>query len=94
MACAKPFITTRLGKNYDQLVKESGAGVSVEAGQSKAFAEAVIDFLNDPVRAEKMGKLGRETVTSHYSWHRTTKKILNFILDKDEAIEKSNSGSR
>ncbi len=94
MACAKPFITTRIGKNYDMLVKESGAGVLVETGRPQAFAESVLDLLNNPDRAIKMGKMGRETVVSHYSWRRTSEKILNFIFDEAKTIEKPISGDQ
>ena len=34
----------------------------------QAFADAVIDLLQDPVKATQLGDSGRRTIVGHYTW--------------------------
>jgi glycosyltransferase involved in cell wall biosynthesis len=67
MACAKPVITTS-AEPILQVIREGKTGVTVPAGDSDALSKAVIDLMEKPLFAEKIGKAAREEVEKHYSW--------------------------
>lgn len=79
MACGKPFVTTRIGKSYDALIENSGAGILVNGVEPGLVAEAVINLLTDKKKADEMGQSGRKFVEKKYSWYIISRKIAGFI---------------
>jgi glycosyltransferase involved in cell wall biosynthesis len=66
MAMGKPVVSTRtIGSEV--LVQHNETGLIVPPKNSGALAEAVIDLLQTPDRMQKMGKIGRERVSSLFS---------------------------
>ena len=67
MACGKTVIASKSGGIRD--VISSGAnGLLVDPGNTREFADAMIAILNDPIKADQIGKQGRKTVEEHFSW--------------------------
>ena len=75
MAMALPVVATRVDGNVD-LVKNGETGILVDRGDEVALADAIATFADDPVRARKMGRAGRERVEREFSLDRTTEAYL------------------
>ena len=66
MAAARPLIATRVGGIPD-LVEDGVTGLLIPPGDAGALAEAVKTLLDDPARAEAMGRAARERWEEHFS---------------------------
>lgn len=66
MAAAKPVVATRVGGAAEAVV-QGESGYLVESGDAEAMAAALIDLLNDPAKASRFGKAGREAVEEKFS---------------------------
>lgn len=63
MAAARPVVATPVG-GVEWLVGD--AGVIVPVGDQERLAEALVDLLADPTRADALGRRGRERVGSTF----------------------------
>lgn len=63
----RPVVCTRVGDVADA-VDRSGAGIAVEPGDPRAFAEALLRILSDPAGSARMGDDGRRWVMEDSSW--------------------------
>jgi trehalose synthase len=61
----RPVVASRLGGIQDQIV-DGESGVLVEPGDLAGFAAAVVDLLNDPEKARRIGEKARERVREHF----------------------------
>ena len=61
------------------IIEESGAGICVPY-QEKAFADAIVELLHHPARAEEMGKRGRSYVFKHRSYGKIADIVENQYL--------------
>lgn len=68
MACAKPVVATRTG-GIPELVGEGQTGFLVPFGSPDAIAEKLVQLLGDENLRTAMGRRGRETVESQFTWH-------------------------
>lgn len=66
MATGLPVLATRVGGNAD-LVDEAQTGWLVPAGDVPALAEGLLKLACDPMRAQAMGRVGRQRVESRFS---------------------------
>jgi glycosyltransferase involved in cell wall biosynthesis len=66
MAAGTPLVTTNAGSLPE--VVDARAGVLVPPGDASALATAIDDLLDDPERAEALGRAGREHVQRNFSW--------------------------
>jgi L-malate glycosyltransferase len=69
MACAKPVVATNVGGNPEAVV-HSETGLLVPPAQTEPLAAAILDLLNDPLRAKKYGIAGRKRVDEHFRLER------------------------
>lgn len=67
MAFGLPVVATRVG-GMREIVEDGREGILVPAEDAGALAEAVVRVLSEPGLAERMGRAGRETVCSRYTW--------------------------
>ncbi|MBA7541075.1 D-inositol-3-phosphate glycosyltransferase [subsurface metagenome] len=67
MGIAKPVIANEEIPEHREVLEESGGGVLVPF-TSEAFAQAIIELLDNPERAAEMGKRGREWVVKNRSY--------------------------
>ena len=68
-ACARPVIVGDSGGARESLV-DGETGLLVDGAEVAEVADAVADLLEDPPRAEAMGRAGRERVEAFYTWPR------------------------
>lgn len=78
LACGRPVVASRLPGTTDPFAS-SGAVRLVEPENSSALADALIDMLQDGESAERMGRLGRELVTSRFSRLQLAREILETV---------------
>lgn len=66
MACAVPVVATRHGAIPDT-VEDGVTGILVDEHDVKGMADAMAALLDDPARAEAMGKAGRARVLGRFT---------------------------
>ena len=74
-ASGVPVVTTNVGGIPD-LLDDSGAALTVEAGDARAMAGAVERLLNDSELAKSMVLAGRR-LTAKYTWPEVRKQLVN-----------------
>lgn len=67
MACGVPVVSTPTGA-VPELIDDGVHGILVPANDALALAEAVLELLNDPRRADEMGQAGRRRAQRDFSW--------------------------
>ena len=65
MAAGLPVVASDLGDIPDLL---DTAGVVVDAGNDDAFVDAVVSFINDGNRAQRLGEAGRARALGSFTW--------------------------
>lgn len=73
-ACGKPVVATRVGGLVDA-IEHGGSGLLTEAQNLEAFADALIELLNDDATRKKMGQRALELADSKYSWRSVAKRV-------------------
>ena len=66
MACGRPVVATRVD-GIPEVVEDGRTGLLVPPGDPGRLAEALLELLADPARAEAMGVAGREKIVSSFS---------------------------
>jgi glycosyltransferase involved in cell wall biosynthesis len=82
MACAKPVVVSRtaaIARGYH--LDDGGNCRLVTPGDPDAFERAVLDVLEDPSRAESLGRRARDTVERHLTWTRYTRELGRLLSD-------------
>jgi len=67
MAMAKPVIANNEIPEHQEVLKESGGGILVSFSP-EAFADAIVELINDPIKANAMGVRGRVWVAENRSY--------------------------
>jgi glycosyltransferase involved in cell wall biosynthesis len=79
MVMGRPIIASYSG--YPSMLSEAECGVYVPSGDSKALAQALLDFCSRPRKElERLGRKGRKWVFSHRRYDQLSKEYLQ-ILD-------------
>jgi glycosyltransferase involved in cell wall biosynthesis len=78
LASGRPIVTTSIGDIPKYLTNEESAYL-VDPDDVKGFATAVRDVLNNPVKAEKIGKRGYEVAMKYFDPKANGKLIMEFI---------------
>jgi glycosyltransferase involved in cell wall biosynthesis len=68
MACEKPVVVTEVG-GLKEVVEENVSGIFVPPSNIEKTAAAILDLLNDPGKAKRLGKAGRNNVLKKYDWN-------------------------
>lgn len=76
LACARSVVGTNL-PGIGDFLEGIDAGISVPPEDPAQLAQAIVSLLNDPLRAERMGKNGRKVVVEKYSWYHTSIGVAN-----------------
>ena len=82
MASAKPVVVSRTaaiarGYHLDDAVNCR----LVPPGDVKAFEHAVLEVLDEPSRADALGRNARDTVELHLTWTRYTRELARLLSD-------------
>ena len=72
MAFGKPLVSFDL---KEARVSAGEAAVFVPAGDVRAFAEAMVELLDDDGRREQMGSVGRRRVLTQLAWDHQTENL-------------------
>jgi glycosyltransferase involved in cell wall biosynthesis len=74
MVAGKPVVATR-GGGVPEIIEDGKNGVLVPMGDASALADAVLELLRDPVRAQKIGAAGYERVRDYFSIERVARDV-------------------
>ena len=74
MAMAKPAVANEEIPEQKEVLGESGAGILVPF-TPEAFADAIIELLDNPERAAEMGQRGRQWVVKNRSYESLARQI-------------------
>ena len=74
MACGVPVISTT-GGALPEVV--GNAGVLVPPADSSALAAAIGELLDNPAKAEDLGRAGYRRVKEHFTWERAAQKTVD-----------------
>lgn len=74
LACEKPVVAALAGEGA-RVIRESGGGLVVPAGDARAMADAVLELYRQPDVRARMGQSGREFVLANYSRGATAERI-------------------
>ena len=78
MAVGKPTITTNV-KPISDPIEDGATGVLVDQGDSAALGAKILRLLDDREAAEAMGRAGRASVMSSYSWNLVTDELMRIF---------------
>jgi glycosyltransferase involved in cell wall biosynthesis len=84
MAAGKPVVATRVG-GVPEAVIHGETGLLVPAADAGALADAITALLDNPVRAERMGRAGRERAATTFGLDRMvleTQRMYEEILQE------------
>ncbi len=80
MAAGKPVVVTDGGGSCE-LVTNGEEGFLVPPSKPSAVVERILELLNDPIQARKMGALGRQKVDQRFSLERLTQETLRMYRE-------------
>jgi len=80
MAMEKPVVATDVGGTCE-VVRHGHSGLLVPPKDPHALAVAISDLLEQPARAQEMGRLGRRIVADGFSAHAMVRRMEQLYLD-------------
>lgn len=81
MACGMPIVATDVG-GINEFVKHKEHGYLVEPGNSEALAEGVMEVIENPKLARKMGENARKFAEEKFDYKVVSKQIKDVIENK------------
>lgn len=84
MAAGRPVVATNVGGTAEA-VSEDETGFLVAAGDEHKLADRLLELLDDPAKAERLGKAGREQAAAKFSEQAlldNTVALYNSLLDR------------
>jgi len=75
MLAGLPVVVSDFGV-MGRIVRETGCGLLVAPGDPDALSNAIEALLKDPVKAARMGEMGRRAILQKYNWASEEKKLL------------------
>jgi glycosyltransferase involved in cell wall biosynthesis len=80
MAAGKPVVATKVGGS-PEMVTDGVTGYIVPPADSHSLANAVINLLNEPNKAEEMGKTGRKIANEKFTVEKMVKSYENMYQE-------------
>lgn len=74
----RPVVLTNVG-DISIFLKDKQSAMVVNAGDYEAFAERIIWCMNNPEKAEKIGKEGEKIALKEFNYSSETQKIINYL---------------
>ncbi len=75
MAAARPVVATRGGGTVE-IVREGETGYLVPKGDAAAMADAILDLLRNPEKAQRMGQAAREDVAVRFRADEAAQRVM------------------
>jgi glycosyltransferase involved in cell wall biosynthesis len=85
MACKIPIVASDL-PSLKHIIDKSGAGMTVQADQVKAHADAIRILLSNPDLYKQYAMQGYQYVQKHYNWSIEAKKLLTLYHQIKSAL--------
>jgi glycosyltransferase involved in cell wall biosynthesis len=63
---------------WKSIVEPIDCGICVDPQDPEAIRKAILELVNNPVKAHEMGKKGREAIWTKYNWSIEEQKLLSF----------------
>ena len=79
-ACGRPVVVGDSGGARESLVPGE-TGLLVDGSSVSEVGEAVAGLLEDPVKAEAMGRAGRERVERAFTWSRAVEQLSRWLVE-------------
>ena len=80
MAIGKPVVANEEIPEQKEVLEESGGGICVPF-TPEAFAEAIIELINDPGKAAEMGRRGKEWVVQNRDYETLARQVEKRYLE-------------
>ena len=90
MAAGLPFVASDFPL-WKSIVEEHDCGICVDCGKTKEVQAAVKQLLDDPCKAQKMGKNGRKAVETKYNWSVEEQKLISLYQILSDIERKSHA---
>jgi glycosyltransferase involved in cell wall biosynthesis len=74
LAAARPVVAANIGE-IGHCVRPDETGLLYAPGDAGELADALEVLLSDPMRAEALGRAGREHVAEHHTWERNARAV-------------------
>lgn len=83
MAAGRPVIAAGIGQIED-CVRHGETGLLYPPGDLEALTRCIVDLLDEPVRAQSLGRAAREEALSHRSWEHNAR-IVTGLVEHEQA---------
>ena len=80
MAAGLPFVASDFPL-WKSIVEENGCGICVDCGKTDEVKVAIRQLLDDPSKAQEMGRNGRKAVETKYNWGIEEEKLVSLYRD-------------
>lgn len=80
MAAGLPFVASDFPL-WKSIVEENGCGICVDCGKTDEVRAAIRQLLDDPSKAQEMGRNGRKAVENKYNWSVEEEKLISLYRD-------------
>jgi glycosyltransferase involved in cell wall biosynthesis len=80
MSCGRPVVGSRVG-GIPEVVTDGQDGLLVPPDDAASLAAACLRVLTDPGLADRLGRAGRQTALSRFSWSRQLPAYLDLFRD-------------
>lgn len=80
MSAGLPFVASDFPL-WKRIVEENGYGICVDCGKTDEVRAAIRQLLDDPCKAQEMGKAGRKAVETRYNWNIEEQKLFELYRD-------------
>ncbi len=80
MAMARPVVATRAG-GVPEFIVDGEDGILVPPRDPRALATALLELLDDPIRAREMGRSGRHRVETSHTAERYSSAVGRVVLE-------------
>ena len=81
MSSGIPLIAAKIG-GLPEIIEDGVSGLIINKEDSEELATAIIKLLDDPKKAEEMGKKGREIVEQKFTWEKVVEKYEKEIYNR------------
>ncbi|HDH31697.1 MAG TPA: glycosyltransferase family 1 protein [Candidatus Wolfebacteria bacterium] len=81
MSSGIPLVATNVG-GLPEIIEDGVSGLIINKEDSEELATAIIKLLDDPKKAEEMGKKGREIVEQKFTWEKVVEKYEKEIYNR------------
>ncbi|HXF90697.1 MAG TPA: glycosyltransferase family 4 protein [Candidatus Nitrosotenuis sp.] len=79
MSCGKPVIASHIGGIPEVVGNENTCGYLWSPSDPHDLAKKMLKLIQDPSLRQVMGNLARQRVIDHFTWQKSTQRLLNVL---------------